>query len=212
MAKSNGNPIFFIYPLETFSAPSLLPPLKWLLEGLYSCVPGKRPLFQASSPISFLLSLGLHQYLFEKGWREVFLFFFWTPCMFENSLVLFSCLIKFSWTQNSRLKISPSPISAVPWRQLLHCFQASDIAVETSGAVLLPDLRMGLLCLLSGRCESSLCPQYLGVSLWDASLCGSPRPYFAGHSEGLFYLEADLQYWEIFKIPFSIILSIFFSS
>lgn len=150
----------------------------------------------------------------RKGAEKFFLFvcLFLTPCMFENSLVLFSCLIKFSWTQNSRLKISTSPISAVPWRQLLHCFQASDIAVETSGAVLLPDLWMGLLCLLSGRCESSLYPQYLGVSLWDASLCGSPRPHSSGHSEGLFYLEADLQYWEIFKILFSIMFSIFFSS
>ena len=108
----------------------------------------------------------------RKG-AEKFNFF----CMFENSLVLVSCLIKFSWTQNSRLKISPSRISAVPWRQLLRCFQASDTAVEKPGAVLLPDLQMGLVCLLSGRCESSLCPQCLGVSLWDVSLWPSPYPH-----------------------------------
>ena len=62
---------FFTYPQDTFSAPSLLPPLKWFRECLYSCVLGKHPLFQVSPPISFLLSLGLHQYLFEKGCREV---------------------------------------------------------------------------------------------------------------------------------------------
>ena len=166
-----------------------------------------------SPPISLLLTLGLHQYLFEKGCREVNFFFFLRPCMFENIPVLFSCLIKFSWTQNSRLKISPSPP--------LQYLEGSHSTVFKLPVLLLKNLvlscflmlRMQLVCLLSGRCQNHLTAPRLGgfpgrcLSEWFSP---SP-PHFAEHSEGLFYLETDLQFWEIFKILFPIIFSIFLS-
>ena len=140
-------------------------------------------------------------------------FFFLRTCMFENIPVLFSCMIKFSWTQNSRLKISPS--------QPLQYLEGSHSTVFKLPVLLLKNLvlscflmlRMQLVCLLSGRCQNHLTAPRLGgfpgrcLSVWFSP---SP-PHFAWHSEGLFYLETDLQFWEIFKILFPIIFSIFLS-
>ena len=149
----------------------------------------------------------------RKGAEKLIFFFFLRPCMFENIPVLFSCLIKFSWTQNSRLKISPSPP--------LQYLEGSHSTVFKLPVLLLKNLvlscflmlRMQLVCLLSGRCQNHLTAPRLGdfpgrcLSEWFSP---SP-PHFAEHSEGLFYLETDLQFWEIFKILFPIIFSIFLS-
>lgn len=53
------------YPLRV---PTLLRPLKWLLEPLHSCVLGKPHLFGVSPPIALLLSLSFSEKGFREGW------------------------------------------------------------------------------------------------------------------------------------------------
>lgn len=75
-------------------------------------------------------------------------------------------------------------LPSVSWRQLLHCFHASNVALGKSHAILPPDPLWGP-CLLSLRkvLESSLLLQFghfTGASVW-----GSSPIFFARHSEKL---------------------------
>lgn len=156
VAKSDGNVIFLIHPQLPLRAPSLLPALKWLLEALYNHVLGKAPSSRCHPLfLCFFLLVCISSSL-RKGVRRLIIL---RPSIVENGVILLSRLIN-SLAGHGILDWTSSPDTPLaPWEQLLYCFQVSSVALEKSGAILLPDPSNGTSLLSLWKVSgSSLCP------------------------------------------------------
>ena len=146
---------FWSTPQLPLRAPSLLPTLKWLLEALYSHVLGKAPSSRGHPLFLCSFLLVCISSSLRKGVRRLIFFETFHGWKWPYSTLMPDCLAGhriLDW------KSSPDTTLA-PWKQLLYCFQASNVALEKSGAILLPDPSNGTSLLSLWKVsESSLCP------------------------------------------------------